>query len=202
MDKLHQTPGSTLTVEPTDEDILEAMKAFHGYLDITPADLKEIYSKIYQQALERIFRKIKAQDIMTQEVFLVHPDTPVKEVARLMSEKMVSGVPVVDRQGKVTGMVSETDFLKALSGEETTLKNMMGLVARCFASEKETTLKLLNITAGDIMSSPAIAVHTESTLKEIIELFSCHRINRAPVIDPANRLAGIVSRADVIKTQW
>jgi CBS domain-containing membrane protein len=178
------------------------MKGISGYLDITPADFKEIYTRAYHQAVERIGRKVKALDIMTKEVVQVHPDTPLREVAELMSRMGVSGVPVVDNQGKPMGMISEKDFLKGLIGENSEHLNMMALVTFYFQSGKETILNLLNKTAGDIMSSPAITVHFESMLRDITEIFSVHHINRVPVVDPTGQVTGMVSRGDIINARW
>lgn len=202
MEKFNRKKTPTIADDLSDEDILEAMRGISGYLDITPADFKEIYTGAYQQALERICRKVKAIDIMTKEVVLVHPDTPLREVADLMSRKGVSGVPVVDNQGKLVGMISEKDFLKVLIGENSGQWNMMGLVARGLQGKNETAANLLQGTAEEIMHSPVITVHPDTLLRDITELFSIHRINRVPVIDPTGRVVGMISRGDIIKVRW
>lgn len=202
MEKFNQTKNSSLVADLTDEDILEAMKGISGYLDITPADFKEIYAGAYQQALERICRKVKALDIMTKEVVQVHPDTPLREVAELMSRMGVSGVPVVDNQGRVMGMISEKDFLKVLIGENSGEWNMMGLVARGLKGKNETAINLLLGTAKEIMHSPVITIQPDTLLRDITELFSIHHINRVPVLDPTGRVVGMVSRGDIIKVRW
>ena len=89
-------PGPTPGIEIKDEDILEAMRAIPGYLDITPGDFKEVYRLAFQHALERLSRAVTAAEIMTTDVVAVNPDTPVAEVAAAMGRRGVSGVPVVD----------------------------------------------------------------------------------------------------------
>ena len=89
------------------------MKEIPGYLDITPRDFKEIYSLAYRQALSRLFREITAATIMTRDVVVVSEETPLAEVAAVMGERGISGVPVVDKSGRVTGIISEKDFLTA-----------------------------------------------------------------------------------------
>ena len=83
-------------LEIKEEDILEAMRAIPGYLDITPGDFKEVYRLAFQHALERLSRAVTAAEIMTTDVVTVNPDTPVAEVAAAMGRRGVSGVPVVD----------------------------------------------------------------------------------------------------------
>ena len=70
----------SFNIEISDDDIYEAMKNVPGYLDITPADLKEIYKFAYRHALERITSSVKSSDMMTRVVFSVKKDTPLKEV--------------------------------------------------------------------------------------------------------------------------
>ena len=80
-------------IEIKDEDILEAMRAIPGYLDITPGDFKEVYRLAFQHALERLSRAVTAAEIMTTDVVTVTPDTPVAEVAAAMGRRGVSGSP-------------------------------------------------------------------------------------------------------------
>ena len=94
-------------IDLKDEDIFAAMKQMSGYVDITPLDFKEIYVLAYQHALARLSREVTAAEVMTKEVVLVHPDTPLMEVAEAMGKRSVSGVPVVDEGGRVVGVISE-----------------------------------------------------------------------------------------------
>uniref|UniRef100_A0A7C3UX97 CBS domain-containing protein n=1 Tax=Desulfobacca acetoxidans TaxID=60893 RepID=A0A7C3UX97_9BACT len=106
--------GSTAGVELKEEDIMAAMQEIHGYLDITPGDFKQIYILAYQHALERLSRELTAAEIMTRKVISVTADTPLAEVAEAMGKRGVSGVPVVDDQGRVVGVISEKDFLRSM----------------------------------------------------------------------------------------
>lgn len=180
-----------------EEDILEAMKEISGYLDITPGDFKEVYSLAYHQALERLSREITAGKIMTREVVAVRVDTPLAEVALAMGEKGISGVPVLDAAGQVVGMISEKDFLRQMG--VTGPENFMSLVARCLQSKGCVALPIKKQKAADLMSSPAVTVREETSVQEIAGLFMAKGINRVAVADPAGRLRGIVSRADIVK---
>jgi CBS domain-containing membrane protein len=180
-----------------DEDIYEAMKSIPGYLDITPGDFKEIYRLAYAQALERLSRAVTAREVMTREVVSVRPDTPLATVAEAMGKHGISGVPVVDDAGKVVGVISEKDFLTHMGVAEP--KNFMVLVASCLKSRDCLAPLIKQRRAADIMTTPAVTVGPEVSVKEIAALFTEKGINRVPVTDPAGSLLGLVSRGDLIK---
>ncbi|MEE9610519.1 MAG: CBS domain-containing protein, partial [Desulfatiglandales bacterium] len=95
----------------SDNDIIDAMKGINGYLDITPGDFKEVYRLAYAHAIERLTHLAKAKDVMTQKVISVERDTPLIEVVNMLANLGISGVPVVDKDRKVVGIISEKDFL-------------------------------------------------------------------------------------------
>ena len=184
-------------VELQDEDIYEAMKSIPGYLDITPGDFKEVYQLAYRHALERLSRAVTAREIMTREVVVVRPDTTLAEVAEIMGMKGISGVPVVDPNGKVVGVISEKDFLTHMGVHEP--KNFMSLVASCLKSKGCVALPIKKREAADLMSSPAVTVGPDTSVKEIAAIFTEKGLNRVPVTDPEGRLLGLVSRGDIVK---
>ena len=184
-------------IDLKDEDIFEAMKSIPGYLDITPGDFKEVYRLAYAHALERLSRAVTAQEIMTREVVSVRPDTPLAEVAEAMGSRGISGVPVVDEAGKVLGVISEKDFLTHLGVGEP--KNFLTLVASCLQSKGCVALPIKKRLAADLMTSPAVTVSPEASVKDIAALFTGRGINRVPVTDPSGRLLGLVSRGDLVK---
>jgi CBS domain-containing membrane protein len=188
--------GPTPQIEIKDEDILEAMRAIPGYLDITPGDFKEVYRLAFQHALERLSRTVTAAEIMTTDVAAVHPDTPVPQVAEAMGRRGVSGVPVVEASGQVVGVISEKDFLARMGVKDA--KNFMSLVAGCLRTKGCVALPIKAALARDIMTSPAVTVAPDTPVRDIARLFAQKFINRAPVTDPAGRLLGLVSRGDIV----
>ena len=180
-----------------DEDIYEAMKQIPGYLDITPGDFKEVYYLAYRRALERLSRSLTAGEIMTREVAYVHPDTPLAEVAAIMGRRGVSGVPVLDADGKVVGVISEKDFLRHMGATEA--KNFMTLVAGCLKTKGCVALPIKKQNAAHIMVSPAVTVSPDTPVKEVAAIFTEKNINRVAVADAAGRLLGIVSRGDIVR---
>ena len=199
MPDAHDKPEPTPTsgVELQEEDILEAMRAISGYLDITPGDFKEVYRLAFQHALERLSRAVTAAEIMTTDVVTVTPDTPVAEVAAAMGRRGVSGVPVVDAGHKVVGVISEKDFLTRMGVKDA--KNFMSLVAGCLKTRGCVALPLKVALAGDLMSSPAVTVAPDTPVRDLARLLTQKSINRVAVTDPDGHLLGLVSREDIVK---
>jgi CBS domain-containing protein len=141
---------------------------------------------------------MKVADVMTRTVVAVTPETPLKNVAALMVEKGISGVPVVDAGGAVVGVVSEADFVIKERGVEGVRHR---LLARVFGESKQTKRELAKIeatTAGEAMTSPAVTVDAADALKWAAEIMASRKINRLPVVKDG-RLVGIVTRADVVR---
>lgn len=190
-------PTGVHSPEISDEDIFAAMKEISGYLDITPGDFKEVYHLAFRHARERLLRTAKAREIMTRDVAAVRVDTPLQKVAELMAGRGVSGVPVLDAADRVVGVISEKDFLKAMSSGGIT--SFMGLVAECLRDKGCKAPVIKARQAGELMNSPAVTVTEDTPVIEIAALFKEKAINRAPVLDAQGRLTGIVSRGDLLE---
>lgn len=180
----------------TDADIYEAMKSISGYIDITPGDFKELYCIAYRHAMERFARSVSARDIMATKVVSVQPENPLADVVEVMSEHGVSGVPVLDSEGKVLGVISEKDILFQFLGEKT--GNFMAALQRCLHAGGCMAVPVRKLKAGEVMTSPAVTVSEDAFLGEIVELLTQKGINRLPVTDPDGRLAGIIARSDIV----
>ncbi len=141
---------------------------------------------------------MKVADVMTRTVVAVRPETPLKEVASLMVERGISGVPVVSADGVVVGVVSEADFVIKERGAE---GGRPRLLARVFGESRQTKRELAKIeatTAGEAMTSPAVTVEAADTLKSAAEIMAGRKINRLPVVE-GGTLVGIITRADVVR---
>jgi CBS domain-containing membrane protein len=181
----------------SDEDILKAMKEMEGYLDITPGDFKEIYRHAYEHALNRLLRALPAKEVMSKRVAAVDMDTPLKDVAEIMARRGISGVPVLDQNNAVVGVISERDFLSAFGPAGT--NSFMEVLATCLAGSGCIAVTARKQKAKEIMTTPPICVGEETPVSEIARIFAEKRINRVPVTDRNGKLVGIVSRADIVR---
>lgn len=184
-------------IEISDEDIYEGMKRITGYLDITPEDFQEVYRHAYRHALERIIHSTKACDVMTKDVVCVRKDTPLDEVAEKMEEKGISGVPVIEEDGRIVGIISEKDFLFQMAVKDA--MTFMGLIAECLRGDGCLAASIQGKKAENIMTEPAITVNEGTPVVVIAALFTEKNINRVPVIDKDGNICGIVSRADIVR---
>jgi len=141
---------------------------------------------------------MKAADIMVKDVVSVKPEASVREVASLMLERRISGVPVVDSERRVLGIISEGDLIRR--PEIGTYTSPTGWLT-VFLSRDESVrdfVKTHGLLAKEVMSRPAICVAPETPLADIVRLFDRHRVKRLPVVEHG-RLAGLVTRADLLR---
>jgi len=145
---------------------------------------------------------MKVRDVMSRTVLSVRPETPLKDVAALMVEHGISGVPVVDEQGAVVGVVSEADFVIKERGREEALEQIRHRpLARFLGHADEARAEVAKIqaaTAGSAMSSPAVTIEADRPVREAAAVMVERSINRLPVVEDG-RLVGIVTRADLVR---
>jgi len=141
---------------------------------------------------------LKARDIMSVKVVTVGPSTSVRDIAALMVEKGVSGLPVVDDNEKLLGMISEGDLLRR---KEIHTEKRRGRWASFFAGidkQAREFTKSHGLRADDIMTREVIHVSEGAPLADVVELMERHKVKRLPVL-ANNKLVGIVSRMDVLR---
>ncbi len=185
-----------ISIELTDEDIMSAMKDMTGYIDITSNDFREIYKSAYTHAIQRLGQSVTAQDIMTKTVIVVNPDTDLIETATRMAENDISGVPVINSENIVLGVISEKDFLRKMEAHHT--GSFMSIIAECLSNKGCLAIPIRKKTARDIMTSPAITARPNSTIFELSRMMAENNINRIPITTANGNLLGIVSRDDLI----
>lgn len=137
----------------------------------------------------------KVRDVMTDEVVAVRRDASFKEMAARLHQYRVSAFPVIDENRRVIGVVSEADLLakEALAGENT------GIPAAITGILHHKDYKKADgLTAGDLMTHPAVTVRPEDSVEHAARLMYTLQVKRLPVVDAGGYLAGIVSRADLL----
>jgi len=119
---------------------------------------------------------LRASDVMVTDVLTVTETTPLKEVTRLFSEQKITGAPVVDADGNLLGVISETDIIR-----------------------KTTSIGAWSPTlVSQIMTRPAITVAPDESLQRVCELMANRRIHRI-VVAEGLKVAGIITTMDILK---
>ena len=145
---------------------------------------------------------MNAKDVMTTEVVTVSPETTVQELAKILSEKGISGTPVVDADQKLVGIVSEGDLLhRAETGTERRVQRRRSWWLESVAAEQELArdyVKAHGRTVADIMTREVISAEETTDLADLAMLLETKRVKRVPVVS-GGKLVGIVSRANLVR---
>lgn len=145
---------------------------------------------------------MRAMDVMTNSVITVDPETSVRDVAKLLCEEGISGVPVVDKSNRMVGIVTEGDLMHRTETEtETHTEHRRARWLDSLASDRELArdyVKSHGRHVRDVMTRDVIAVECDTELADIANLFETKRIKRVPVLRDGN-LVGIVSRANLVR---
>jgi CBS domain-containing protein len=140
---------------------------------------------------------MQAKDVMTTKVVTVAPDTRVEQIAALLLERRISGVPVVDADGRLVGIVTEGDLMRR---PEIGTERHRGWWLRLFGDERDRAAEYARAhgsRAERVMTRNVVTVTEETPLGEIARLLEEHRIKRVPVVRDG-MLVGIVSRANLL----
>ena len=140
---------------------------------------------------------MRASDIMTTKVITVSPDRKVDEIARVLLEKGISAVPVVDGNDNVVGIVSEGDLWRRQENEtERHRSSWLGMFTSSEDEAREYS-KTHGRTAAQVMTDNIVSVSEDTTVGDIAQLLEKRRIKRVPVLRDG-KLVGIVSRANLL----
>jgi CBS-domain-containing membrane protein len=128
-------------------------------------------------------------DVMTHTVVAVGREALFKEIVELFDQWKVSALPVLEGEGRVVGVVSEADLLKKEEFRDADDRE----------GEPAERVKAGAVTAGELMSSPAVSVHADASLAEAARIMARRHVKRLPVVDAVGLLQGVVSRGDLLK---
>ena len=118
-------------------------------------------------------------DLMTTEVIAVSRDTGLREAARLMFRNRVSGLPIIEPDGTLIGIITEADFLR-------------------LEVERQEGARDQVVTVGEVMSIGVVTIRPEMEIYEAAKIMAVQEVKRLPVVDADNRLLGVISRADIV----
>lgn len=145
---------------------------------------------------------LTAGQLMTEKVITVTTATPVRELAQTLSENQISGAPVLDDQGMVIGVVTESDLIdqnkKVHIPTVVTILDSFIFLESPDKMEKELK-KMVGITVEDIFAHEVISVQKDTPLDEVATLMAEKRVHTLPVMD-GEKLVGVIGKSDIIRT--
>ena len=145
---------------------------------------------------------MQVKDIMTTKVLTVRPETTVREVAEILVNHKISGVPVVEEDGSLVGIVSEGDLMsKEILPEPPAEFCILGAVIyyKSLREFKDAFNRMAANTAEALMTKKVVTVKAEDDVSDVARIMRDKHIKRVPVLDDEGHLIGIVSRQDIVK---
>lgn len=177
-------------LELSDEDILDAMQRIPGYLDITTEDFRAIYHVAHAHALTRLFGGIRAAGLMRHDIEPLTPAMSLAAAARGMMRQGSKALPVADADGRVIGMLTETDYLRWLGTD-----SLLALLLPADAGRAGDPAAALQAgTVGAAMTAPTVSVDLDAGVGAILAAFHRHPGHHMPVVDAAGHIRGLLSR--------
>jgi CBS domain-containing protein len=137
---------------------------------------------------------MRVEEVMTRDVAVVSPATSLRAVARLLSERRISGAPVCDGTGRVVGVVSEADVLAKEEGAALDAGSPLAWLV----GDTRDRRKAAATTAGEAMTAPPITIEPRAQVSEAARTMVERGVDRLPVVEDG-RLVGIVTRADLVR---
>jgi CBS domain-containing membrane protein len=181
--------------EICDEDVAAAVSELKLNLTLSADELRRIYTGACRHAQARCASAMRVRDAMTRDVLSVGKFDDISHAVKLLAEKSISGLPVVDKENRVVGMLSEADVVSMVGSRRAhTFKEILRSIVGHPLPERK-----IGHFVGDIMTSPAITVYPDTEISEAVRLMDARRIRRLPVVDKDDRLAGLISRSDIVR---
>jgi len=187
-----------IRIQLTREDILEAIRDIDTYVDVTPEDFLEIYQMAIKHAELREAERMPIRALMTTEVITVQPQLSLAQAARLLLDNRISGLPVVDPEQRLIGIVTEADFLSAMGLPSHHPRSTIWDTLESMFHHRRSITGLRG-TVDEIMYRKPVATGPDASLQEAIEQMRRNSIKRLVVIDGEKRVIGIVTRSNIVR---
>jgi CBS domain-containing protein len=141
---------------------------------------------------------MQARDVMTTAVVTIGPEMPVRQLAKLLLERRISAVPVVEEDGRLLGIVSEGDLIHQLGSERGGKRSWLRDLVASSNLRAHDYLRGHGRVAREVMTADVATVAETTTVAEIVDLLERRRIKRVPVVRDG-ALVGVVSRSDLLR---
>lgn len=144
------------------------------------------------------------KDFMIQDVYVARPTFTLKQLLQIFIENKLGGVPIVDEEERLLSVITDGDILRYLAPKESVLKDYFTYIP-VLPGEKldEAVTSKLNVTVSKLLRNNKIAtLSPEDHLEDAIQIISQHHFKKIPVVDVNNRVVGIISRGDALRTLY
>lgn len=146
---------------------------------------------------------MKVKDFMIQDVISVNESDTIKILLNTLVENKIGGVPVVDSDGKLVGMISDGDVLRTIQPKDTVVYDYFSLMA--YTYEKGNLAKVLDTIKDQPLLKMAkkrgiVTVKEDDDIETALKLLAKHHFKKIPVIDGQRKVVGVISRGDIIRT--
>ena len=144
---------------------------------------------------------MKARDVMNYPVISVVPQTEIRDLCKILVEHSIGGVPVLDDAGRLCGIVTQTDVVKAQMlayGSDPMAMEIRSLLVGNVGAPEDSELKRSFRTVGEIMQEDVATVSPEDSLREVARLMCSRHIHRVPVVEDGC-VVGLISAFDVLR---
>ena len=145
---------------------------------------------------------LQARDIMTREVITATSETSVADLAKILTENSISGVPVLSASGELTGVVTESDLID--QSKKLHIPTVITILDSVFYLENPDKMehemkKMAGTSVADICSGPATTITPNTPIEEIATIMAEKHIHTLPVVE-GKELVGVIGKRDIIKT--
>lgn len=177
----------------TASDVDAALAHYNQVLDVSRADLEGLLHLAGRAAFQRTLGEVRCADIMSRPPFAVEAGVSLKQAWELMRSKQIKALPVVDGQNQVIGIVTVADFMRLanLDTHEGLGQRLRSLVMGRGSQPKDV---------GQIMTHPVQVAHTSQHAMDLVPLFSQGGHHHIPIVDSQERLAGVITQTDLVRT--
>jgi CBS domain-containing protein len=170
-------------------------------MDVSVGDLMTMAERAWHFASQRTAESLKVSSIMSQPVRVVTPQTTMSEAAHLMISERISGLPVVDEDERLVGIITEADFLRGLGVPAhhpthslwQTLESLFGHLAH------HTELEGPEDPVVDHMVQEVVCITADDYVDRVLELMRQHRVKRVIVCDGDHHVVGVVTRSNLVR---
>jgi CBS domain-containing protein len=143
----------------------------------------------------------QVKDFMVKDVISASPSTSIKEVMNMFVREKIGGLPIIDENGVLRGIVTDGDILRAISPVDRRIHDYFSLIT--YVAEEGLEDRLSELADREVIriakTHGILTVHPEDEMKKVVSLLSKHHFKKLPVVDQSNHVVGVISRGDVIR---